>query len=449
MNVAIVGAGKLGIKVAEALIDGDYSITIIDKNEAVIEKVSQQLDVMTITDDARKISVLKDAGIGSFDYLLSSTDSDETNIVIAAFAKKLGCSRVIARIRDPEHMNQFEFIKKTMNIDYITNPDMAISVEIYKYLSDKYASDQDFLTTDKIAITEFPAVKMKNLIGMPIPKVRETIPNVLVAALSRNGKVLLPHGSDVIEKDDYVYLIGEKSTIKDIHAKTKNRTRQGSHKKVMIIGGGKTGYYLAQSLEEMGMSVKIVEISIDRCRYLSANLDNVMILHGTGTDIALLEEENIDNMDAFITATGYDEENLLVALTAKNHHVPDVICKVSHENYQDLISQMGLDMVLNPLDISTSSVIRYIQGSTKIVSSVLIQGQAEILEMIAKPGMKMTQLPLSRLDIPDDVLVAAINRHEKLIIPDGNTTIQDGDKVIILSLLTDIGDIEKLMRGAK
>jgi trk system potassium uptake protein TrkA len=244
-------------------------------------------------------------------------------------------------------------------------------------------------------------------------------------------------------------MIGEKESIKTLHSQTQNKMRLSNRKKVMIIGGGKTGYYLAQKLEEFGAAVKIVEENIDRCRYLSANLDNVMILHGTGTDISLLEEENLDNMDAFVTATGFDEENLLLALTAKNHGIPDVISKVSHENYQELISQMGLDMVLNPLDITTSSVLRYIQGSTRIISSVLIQGQAEIIELVAKKGMKMIGTPISKLDIPKDILIAAIHRDNRLIIPDGDTAIQDGDRVIILSLLTDIGDIEKLMKEVK
>ena len=171
-----------------------------------------------------------------------------------------------------------------------------------------------------------------------------------------------------------------------------------------------------------------------------------MVLHGEGTDIDLLEEENMDSMDAFITATGYDEENLLLALTAKKHGIPDVISKVSHENYQDLISQMGVDMVLNPLDITTSNILRYIQGSNKIISSVLIQGQAEIMEIIVNSKMKMLGVPIGQLDLPDDVLIAAIHRGNKVIIPDDDTEIELNDRVILLNLLTGIGDIEKLMK---
>ena len=445
MDVAIVGCGKLGCKVAEALSDGDYAVTLIDKDDIALERMAQQLDVMTVNEDARKISVFEELGIDTFEFLLAATGNDERNIVIASFAKKLGCKHVIARVRDPEHMNQFEFIKEAMGIDSIVNPDMAITVEIYKYLVEKYALSNGMFTSGKIALTEFPAEKYQSLIGLTMSEIREVMPDILISAISRAGNVILPHKNDEIKENDILYAIGDKKVISQLHKKI-HEEEPARLNNVMIIGGGKTGYYLAQKLEEYGTSVKIVEHNLDRCRYLSTNLNNVMVLHGEGTDIDLLEEENMDSMGAFITATGYDEENLLLALTAKKHGIPDVISKVSHENYQDLISQMGVDMVLNPLDITTSNILRYIQGSNKIISSVLIQGQAEIMEIIVNSQMKMLGVPIGELDVPDDVLIAAIHRGNKVIIPDDDTEIELNDRVIMLNLLTGIGDIEKLMK---
>ena len=172
-----------------------------------------------------------------------------------------------------------------------------------------------------------------------------------------------------------------------------------------------------------------------------------MVLHSDGTDIALLEEENMNEMDAFVTATGYDEENLLLALTAKQHGIADVISKVSHESYKGLIERMGVDVVLNPLDITASNILRFIQGSKKIISSLLIQGQAEIMEIIAHSHMTMIGVPLSELELPDGVLIAAIHRGKEVIIPTGETKIELHDKVIILSLLSEIGDLEKLLKN--
>ena len=211
----------------------------------------------------------------------------------------------------------------------------------------------------------------------------------------------------------------------------------------MIVGGGKTGFYLAEKLSEFGIAVKVIEKSKERCYYLSTHLEDVMILHGDATDTALLEEENIDDMDAFVTATGFDEENLLLALMAKKRGIEDVISKVSRQSYKTLIEQMGIDMALNPLDIVTSTILRYVQGSKKIISSLLIQGQAEIMEIIASNNMQFANKPLCELELPEGVLIAAIHRGNSVIIP---TEILEGDKVTIFCLLSDINEIEPLFK---
>lgn len=446
MNIAIIGGGKLGIKVCEALVGGDYSITIVDTNDALLDRLSQQFDVMTVNEDARDINVLKEIGINKFQYVLVATGRDETNLVIGGFAKKLGCHRVIVRVRDPEYMKHFEFIRTSMGIDYIVNPDFAITMEIYKYLSEKYTLNNGVFTSGRIALIEFKAKRKKELIGRKMPEVRRLMPDMLIAAISRNGKVIIPHGNDEIREDDAVYVVGEKNEIMELNKKVHVKGKYTDLQKVMIIGGGKTGYYLAQRLADFGASVKLVEQSKERCQYLSTRIPNVMILHGDGTDMDMLEEENIDEMDAFVTATGYDEQNLLLALTAKQKGIEDVISKISRESYSGLIEEMGVDMVLNPLDITAAYIFSIIQGEKRVISSMLVQGQAEIIEVVATPGMKMVGDTLQNLNLPKGVLIASIYRQGEVIIPDGNARIKDGDRVIMFSLLSDIADLEKLMK---
>ena len=277
-------------------------------------------------------------------------------------------------------------------------------------------------------------------------EVRKVLPNMLIVAISRNGKIIIPHGQTIIEDNDTIYLIGEKSEIHEFHQKVHEKGKYTNLQKVMIVGGGKTGFYLADKLSEFGIAVKVIEKSKERCYYLSTHLDDVMILHGDATDTALLEEENIDEMDAFVTATGFDEENLLLALMAKQRGIEDVISKVSRQSYKNLIEKMGIDMALNPLDIITSTILRYVQGSKRIISSLLIQGQAEIMEIIASDEMKLTNVTLSELDLPDGVLIAAIHRGNRVIIPDGNTVILPDDKVTIFCLLSDIAEVESLFK---
>ncbi len=446
MKVAIVGAGKLGMKVAEALLGGDHSVTIIDTNEAWTEKINSLLDVMTVNANAKEVKVLKSIDISSYDFLITTTGDDEANIVIAAFAKKLGCSKVIARVRDPEHMPQISFIKDLMNIDYIVNPDLGITVEIYKYLAEKYTLSNGIFTSGDASLLEFYVSKRPELVGISMKEISSYLPNMLVVAISRFGKVIIPHGDTTIQDGDIVYVIGEKEPIQKLAEKVHEKGKYTDLQKVMIIGGGKTGFYLAGMLSEFGAAVKIIEKSKDRCHYLSTHLDDVMILHGDATDLDLLEEENLDGMDAVVTATGFDEDNLLLALTAKQHKVEDVIAKVSRTSYVEIISAMGIDMALNPLDITTNDIIRYVQSSRTVVSSQLIQGQAEIVEVIATSHMKIIDEPLKNLDLPDTFLVAAIHRGDKLIIPTGDTIIREDDRVIIISLISDLKVTEKLLK---
>lgn len=446
MKVAIVGAGKLGVQVAEALIIGDFDLTIIDSNEQVLDKISQKMDVLTITGNGAQVEVLKDAKIGSYDFLLASTSSDEANIIIASFAKHLGCKSVIARVREPEYMNQLDFIRDNMNIDYIVNPDLSITLEIYKYLVEKYTLSNGIFTTGSASLIEFKAKKMSKLIGKKIKEVGPIIPNMLIVAVSRNGKVIIPHGETEIIEGDALYLIGEKNAILELNKQVHEKGKYTNIQKVMIIGGGKTGYYLAKKLSDFGATVKLIEQSKERCHYLSTHLPNVMVLHGDGTDQSLLDEENFNEMDAVVTATGFDEENLLLAMTAKKAGIEDVISKVSRSSYKTLIESIGVDMALNPLDITSSAILRYIQGSKRILSSTLIQGQAEIMEINAQSGMALVDIQMMDLDLPEGVIIAAIHRRNKLIIPNGKTKILAGDRVTIFSLLSDVPVLEAMFK---
>ena len=410
MKVAIVGAGKLGVKVARALLDGDNSVTMIDTNEEQLQKVSGQMDIMTVNANAKEIRSLRSMGISSYDFLITTTGSDESNIVISAFAKKLGCDKTIARVRDPEHMQQIEFIKELMNIDYVVNPDLGITVEIYKYLAEKYTLSNGIFSSGKISLLEFKVNRLKQLIDLPITEFASVLPGMLVVAISRNGKVIIPHGGDVIKDNDFLYVVGEKEPIQKLNKKVHERGKYTDLQKVMILGGGKTGFYLARMLAEFGAAVKVIEQDKERCHYLATHLNDVMVLHGDATDRTLLEEENLDAMDAVVTATGFDEDNLILALMAKHRGIEDVIAKVSRTSYSDIISSMGIDMALNPLDITTSTIVRLVQGNKKILSSQLIQGQAEIVEIIAGSHMSFVDVPLKELDLPDSIIIAAIHR---------------------------------------
>lgn len=445
MKIAIVGAGKLGLKVIENLINGGNSVTVIDKDEMLLSRLSSHLDVMTIPGNAKETSFLENNDIGSYDFLVATTDKDEKNICIAAFAKKIGCKRVIARVRDPEHMNQIEFIKELMNIDHIINPDLLITNEIYKYLVEQNSLDNGIYTKDKVALAEIPVQRMKTLTGRLVGRVQDLLPEMMIVAIDRGGKVIIPMVGEEIQEKDVLFIIGRKHDVTVLNNKVHENKKFTDIQRVMIVGGGKTGLYLASKLADRGTFVKIIEIDKARCQYLSSHLKNVMVLHGDATDISLLEDENFEKMDAFVTATGFDEENLLLALTAKKHKIPDVIAKISRESYGEIISNMGIDMVLNPLNISANNIARYIQGTMRVISSTLIEGQAEMIEITAQNRMPMTGTQIRDLKLPDGIVIAAIHRGSEVIIPGGDTIIREGDKVMMFALLSDSDALEPLI----
>jgi len=257
---------------------------------------------------------------------------------------------------------------------------------------------------------------------------------------------MIPHGNDIIMDDDLLFLVGEKEKMQRLCSSFKKLRGKHETHKVMIVGGGRTGFYLSQKLADYGASVKLIESNPKRCKYLNDHLRNVMILQGNGTDLAFLEEEKYEEMDAFITATGYDEENLLLALSAKNRGIEDVISKVSHDNYDELVSKLGIDIVLNPMDISASTILRIISGEKRVLSSALMQGQAELLEIYVDETMGMINIPIKDLDLPDYTIIAAINRGTSTIIPKGDDMILPGDHIIMVCLLSHIGYIEKLIK---
>ncbi|MGI6752203.1 MAG: Trk system potassium transporter TrkA [Anaerovoracaceae bacterium] len=444
MKVAIIGAGKLGVNITEALLSIGIEVTLVDKSNQLLQKVSNRLDLLTINANAKNPLTLRNIKIQNFDHLIAVTGSDEKNMVICRFAKSLGCKSVIARVRDPEYVNDLNFIKESLGIDYIVNPDLSIANEIYKYLVEKYTLSGGIFTSGKVSILEFNSNKLPIMIDKRISNMGSILENMLIVAISRSGKVIIPKGDTVVNEGDILYIIGETGPIKTLDQIVHEKGTYTNLQKVMIVGGGKTGYYLAKKLSEFAISVKLIEIDKERCQYLSEHLDRVLILHGDATDANLLAEENLHEMDAFVTVTGFDEENLLLALMANQHDIEDVVAKISRKNYAALIEQMGVTMALNPIDISVTSILRFIQGSKKVLFSQMIQGQAEFVEILADKRMRLLNTPIENLNLPKGVIVAAIQRGDTSLIPNGKTSIQDGDQVIFLSLLSDIPKLEAL-----
>jgi trk system potassium uptake protein TrkA len=290
---------------------------------------------------------------------------------------------------------------------------------------------------------------MPELFGTSVSKARGGLENkgMSLAAISKNGKlIILYHGEDyTIEDDDELFVIGEHDLIAGIAAKIIDKERYTNIQHVMIAGGGKVGFYLARMLERFGASVKIIESNNQRCHYLADHLQNALVLNGDATDMELLENENFLEMNAFVSATGFDEVNLLLALMAKQAGIEDVIAKISRESFGELITSMGVDMALNPVDISANHIVRNIEDSS-ILSSHIIQGQAELLRIVVEPGMRAEGKDIESLNLPRGLAIVALQRGAEVILPDLKTRLMERDRLVIMSLLSGSFDLEKLLK---
>ena len=446
MKVIIIGAGKLGKKLATSMLNGEIQVTIVDNNPVILDRLKDHLDVLTVNANGARKEVLEELNISSYDLIISVTSSDETNILISSMAKKLGCVRSIARIRNPEYASQINFIKETYNIDHIINPELATSNEILRYIMESYTFYFGNYSMGKVSLVNFNIKNLSDFVGQSISELKN-MEELLIAAILRNSDIIIPHGGTILEENDIIYVIGQKSKINVIARKLNASLDKKSVKKVMILGGGKIGYYLADSLSKKGIIIKIIESNKDRCKELADKLaDNVLIIHGNGTDIDLLEEEDLAGMDAFIGVTGFDEENLFMSLRAQQLNVSKVVAKISRQSYIHVIEKLGIDMAINPVNITASEILKYIRGGRVVSVSLLLDGQAEVTEIIASKDLQILDKPIKSLHLPKGIILGSIVHRGKVIIPNGDSKIQIGDRVVIFSLLSEVHSLETFFR---
>lgn len=443
MKVLIIGAGKLGTKLAAALLNGEIQVTIIDHNAEVLNRIKDHMDVLTINANGAVKGVLEELKIDSYEMTIAVTNNDDTNILISSMAKKLGCKYTIARIRTPEYANQLEFLKKIYKIDRVINPELATAKEIYRYLLESSAFYFGNYAQGKISLVNFNIRNLDYFVNKKLSDVGN-INRLLIVAISRNGDTIIPNGDTVLKENDIIYVMGQKEKVADIAKELSLTTSKKQMKKVMILGGGKIGFYLADKLSKKGMNVKIIESNLERCKVLAETLHgNALVIHGNGTDSNILEEEGLAGMDAFIGVTGFDEENLFMSLRAKQLEVGKVVAKISRQSYIHIIEKLGIDLAINPVNITASEILKYIRGGRVVSVSLLLDGQAEVTEIIAAEDLRILNIPIMELDLPKGIVIGAIVHNKEVIIPEGRSVIRKGDRIVILSLLSEVPALER------
>lgn len=451
MKIIIVGSGKVGFTLAENLVLENHDITIIDKSDEALEKANESLDVLCIKGNGASIGVLKSAGIEHTDLLIATTGGDECNMVCCLTAKKLGAKATIARIRDYEYAMELHHLKREMDLDMVINPEFATATQISRLLRFPEALEIETLFRGRIELVGFRVTDGDIVAGQPLSVVRKKLNNisVLFCAVEHEGTVSIPDGNTVFEPNDKIYVIGTVLNI-DKFIKIFGRFPH-KIKNVFIVGGGRISVYLAQTLLEMNMKVKIVESNPKKCITLCETLPKALIINGDGTDQELLSSsEDISSSDAFVALTGRDEDNLIIALYAKQVGVPKVIAKITRQNYYNIIDSLNIDSVISPKTITVYSILRYVRamqnshGSHMDALYRIAGGGAEAMVFTVSSNTRNVGIPIKKLNLKKGILISVIVRDGRMIIPEGSDYFDAGDSIVIISngmTILDINDI--------
>ena len=433
MKIIIVGCGKVGTTLAEQLNRENHDITLIDTDDEALKNISDNVDLMSVTGNGAIYQVQMEAGIQEADLMIATTNSDELNMLCCLIAKKAGNCHTIARIRNPEYSAEIGYIREELNLSMAINPELAAAREIARLLRFPSAIKIEPFAKGRIELLKLLIPDHSNLDQLKVMDVVNKLKsNVLICAVERGDDVVIPDGNFVMQKGDKISFIASHTDSADFFKKA--GIVNNSVKTAMFVGGGKLTYYLCNQLADT--KIKIIEQDEARCRQLSELLPNAMIIHGDGSDQQVLLEEGILQTEAFASLTGFDEENIMLSLYAASKSNAKLITKVNRIAFESVIN--SLNQYVRAMQNSMGSNVETLY---KIVAD-----KAEALEFRVKEGSPLLGIPLERLQLKNNLLVACINRSGCIITPRGKDTIEAGDTVIIVTTHTGLNDLTDILK---
>lgn len=452
MNIIIAGCGKVGRALAEQLSREKHDITVIDRKPEAIQQITNIADVRGVVGNGASFEIQMDAGIDTADLMIAVTDADEVNLLCCLIAKKAGGCQTIARVRNPVYHHEIHHIKDELGLSMVINPEWAAAMEMARLLRFPSAIDIDTFANGRIELLRFQLEEQNPLCNNKIKDLHMLSRcEVLICIVERGKEVLIPSGEVELKAGDMISVVASPVNASRFFKTIGIETNQV--KNTMIIGGGKISFYLAKRLLEMGIQVKIIEKDRDACERLCEILPKAMIINGDGTDRELLAEEGLAKAEGFAALTNMDEENVMLALYAKSMSKAKKITKVNRNTFDTIISSLNIGSLIYPKHITSETILQYVRAMQNSIGSNvetlyrLVDGNAEALEFVIKGKSEVTDIPLQELQLKPHILVCAINRKGKIIIPKGQDCIQEGDSVVIIT--TDCGaykDIRDIMK---
>ena len=450
MKIVIVGCGKVGTALARSLSQEDNNICIVDIKSDVIHQICTECDIMGMVGNGASYNVLKEAGIETADLLIAVTEHDELNLLCCVIARKASKCQTIARVRNPMYSQEKRFLQRELGLSMIINPEQTAATEIAAVLGFPSALGIDSFAGGKVEMIRFRIPAESKLNDMTLRDVNSMIKcDFLVCAVDRAGQVEIPGGNFALKSGDVVSLVTSRKSAKLFFEKIDMNTNRARN--TMIIGGGKITLYLAKMLDNLGIAVKIIEKNPERCKELSEQLPNAVIVNGDGSDEAFLREERLDTMDSFVALTNLDEENILLALMAKKKVSRKVVTKINREQLNEVIHNLELDSVVYPKLLTAQKILRYSRATKNSIGSNvktlyrLYDDKVEAMEFYITENSKITGIPLRQMKLKKGLLISAITRNDKLIIPDGQTEILPGDSMIVVTTHLGLQDAQDIL----
>ncbi|MBQ4153737.1 MAG: Trk system potassium transporter TrkA [Clostridia bacterium] len=449
MKIIVVGAGKTGMGLVKNLTDEGHEVVMLDYDAQKVTEVCNCHDVMGVVGNGMSFSLLEEAGLSEADVLITVTGSDEQNLLCSLFAKKVENCSTIARVRNPIYIRETEFLRNRIGLSLIINPEYSAAAEIYRLLKFPSAIDINTFAKGKAEMLTFKIVKNSVLDGKNLTFVRSKIESdILVCCVERGGEYHIPSG-------DFVLCAGDKATIiipprKSLSFFKKIKVETHSVKEVLIAGGGTVSQYLARQLLADNISVKIIEANAERCDQLADALPGAIIINGDASDKDLLLEEGLLTAGAFLALTGFDEENIILSLYAKEMTDAKVVTKVDKIEFNEVINKLNLDSVVYPGDITAENILKYVRSKQNAMGNnvenlyKLVEDKVEALEFKISDNAPVIGHPIKELNLKSNLIICGIIHKGKLILPAGDSIIEAGDSIIVVTSqkkLSDVGDI--------
>ena len=450
LHIIIVGCGKVGANLVDRLIEDDHDISVIDKDAAKVQQITDRYDVYGVVGNGASFEVQMEAGVETADVLIAVTAADELNLLCCIVAKQTGHCDVIARVRTPEYSAEAGYLKEQLGLAMIINPDLLAAKAIARNLFMPTALSVNSFARGQADMVRIKLPEGNVLTGKRIKELgREgRLNDVLICAVEREGQVMIPDGSFLLQAGDVLVFIAQirhgRNFLKNIGFQT-HQVRNS-----LLIGGGRTGYYLAKALLEAGVSVKIVEHDQARCDELSEILSDAIVIKGDASNADLLQEAGIENAESIVALTGFDEENILLTLHARVVSNAKTITKINRLTFNQVIESLDLGSVVFPKYITSETIVAFVRAKVASLGSeieTLVQmfgDRVEAIEFRVGEESLVTGTPLTELSLKEHMLITCINRNGHIIIPRGNDVIQPGDTVIVVTTqkgIDSIGDI--------